>query len=267
MTVTKPKKKLREKRRALELTTAIKPDPEKLISPDGKMTLKDPSVADGGLRDPFSEKADLLKTEWAFYGGELEPENWLETVKGYSKFQSKRIVEFEGYSAWKDKRLQFQNQALSNFAQRSVDTLVEFQDYVTKGAKLNLVRAMEMLQTPVKKIDPSTGKWMPGLTSMDLKNCGNVINEAQTTVMRAMGIHPKEEIGVKIIYEQLKTIQVNQMKDGTAGGAKTFDESGTEVETPTDDPRMTTMTNEEVWAMIEILREQRKAELGSNNDD
>ena len=245
-------------KRALKLTEALTPDPSKLISPDGKIVLSDPSTPDGGLRDPFSEKADLLKTEWAFYGGELEPEVWLEAVKGYSTAQAKRIIEFEGYSGWKEKRLQFKNQALENFTARSVDTLVEFQDYIRKGAKLNLVRAMEMLSTPVKRIDPTTGKWLPGLTSMDLKNCMNTINEAHGTVLRAMGIHPKEEIGIKVIFDQLKTIQVNQLKEGTAGGAKTFDETGTEVVTPTDDPRMQTMTNEEMWAMIEVLRNQRK---------
>jgi hypothetical protein len=251
--------------RAEMLATKLSPDPAKLLSPDGEIVLSDPTC-DESLRDPFAEKADLLKTEWAFYGGELEPEIWLETVKGYDRRQSKKIMEFEGYSAWKDKRLKFQNQALENFAMRSVDTLVEFQDYIGKGAKLTLVRAMEMLQTPVKKIDPSTGKWTAGLTSMDIKNIGETLDKAQTTMMRALGIHPKEEIGVKIVYEQLKTIQLNQMKDATAG-SKTYDEEGKEIasSSPTDDPRLSTLTNEEMWAMIEILREQKKKESVNEN--
>lgn len=261
------KEKLREisveerhkKLEALKLSRKLSPHPEKLLSPDGEMVLSD---VDESLRDPFSEKADLLKTEWAFYGGEIMPEIWLESVKGYNIHQAKKILDFEGSESWAKKRLQFQNQALENFTMRTVDTLVEFQDYISKGAKLTLMRAMEMLQSPVKKIDPTTGKWSPGLSSMDIRNCGETLDKAHQTMMRALGIHPKEEIGVKIVYEQLKTIQINQMKESTAGGT-TFTEDGAEViSTPTDDPRLQTLSNEEMWAMIEILREQRKLESG-----
>lgn len=247
---------------ALELSRKLTPKPEEMLSPDGKMVLSeiDIDAKDESLRDPFAEKCDLLKTEWGFYGGELEPEVWLEGIKGYSKIQSKKIVSFEGYDAWVSKRIYFQNQALEKFTQRSVDIFAEFQDFCAKGAKLSLVRAMESLQNPVKKIDSTTGKWTPGLSTMDIKNCADAINQTQTVMMRAMGIHPKEEVGVKIIYEQLKTIQVSQMRDSTAGATSTtFDEDGKEVMVSTsDDPRLMTMTNEEMWAMIEILREQQR---------
>jgi hypothetical protein len=250
----------RERVKAETLAKELTPDPSKLISPDGEIVLTDPK--DASLRDVYAEKCDLLKTEWAFYGGELEPEMWLEMSKGYDRRMAKKIVSFEGYEAWREKRLSFQNMALERFTMRSVDTLVEFQDYVSKGAKLTLVRAMEMLQTPVRKIDPTTKKWMTGLTSMDLKNCAETIDKSQTIIMRALGVHPKEEIGIKVIYEQLKTIQVNQAKDGKAGS--TIDEeTGELIPSPTEDPRMETMTHEDVWAMVEALRELRKKE-GSN---
>lgn len=247
----------KERVKAEILSKELTPDPSKLLSPDGEIVLSDPY--EDSLRDPYSEKCDLLKTEWAFYGGELEPEMWLEMTKGYNRKMAKKIVAFEGYDAWREKRLSFQNMALERFTMRSVDTLVEFQDYVSKGAKLTLVRAMEMLQTPVRKIDPTTKKWMNGLNSHDLKNCAETIDKSQTIIMRALGVHPKEEIGIKVIYEQLKTIQVNQMKDGTAGSV-IDEETGEKISTPVDDPRMATLTHEEMWAMIEMLREQQKKE-------
>lgn len=213
------------------------------------------------LKDKLAHESDVLKSEWALFGGELGPQVWLETVKGYTEKQARRFIDFEGESAWLDKRQSVQNAILEKMAKRNIDQIVENNEYFTKGAQLGLAKVMDSLaKNPIKKINPTTGKWESGLSMKDMAEAASALDKFHAVYLKAMGIHPKENVGISQVINQIKMIQVSSgghTTTATASMTETTAADGTKVITEgvAPDPRLERLSYDEMFMVIEKIRE------------
>jgi hypothetical protein len=224
-----------------------------------EVEIKDPFTEAGfsaggpaALKDKLSHDASILKSEWSLFGGELAPETWLEQNKGYTQRQSKMLIDFEGLGSWLEERTKVQNAILEKMAKRNIDQIVESNEYFVKGAKLGLVKTMDSLaKNPIRTINALTGRWESGLSMKDLSDGANALEKYHAVYLKAMGVHPKENVGITQIVNQLKV--VHHHATGPSTGT-TVEATSTTVE-GVPDPRLESLTYDEMFQVIEKIRE------------
>lgn len=164
--------------------------------------------------------ANILRLEWAIKFPLLTPQEFLLHEKDYSVTQAHKIFEVSGgESEWRDERDKLLNGVTETMIKRNVDKLVEMNETHIKLSQLGMAKIAEMLtkmQTePVLDgdgklmIDPKTKRPVyRGFRSIDLVNCMNALEKAQTISRRAHGL--SNEVGLQQISEAIKSSTAQQ---------------------------------------------------------
>lgn len=168
---------------------------------------------DMGGADKLKHDGHILMMEWAIKYSDMIPRKFLMERRGYSHAQADVILAVTGStSEWANARERVLDSMSESVIKRHIDKLVEVNDQHIAASKLTMAKAIEMLtKLPVDvELDPKTGKSKKRtMRSIDLVNCANAIEKAQSIYRKAMGL-PNEESGLAQILEKVAQLNVQQ---------------------------------------------------------
>jgi hypothetical protein len=208
---------------------------------------------DMGGNDKLKHDGHILMMEWAIKYADMLPRNFLRERRGYSENQAEAIIAHTGgTSEWANARDRVLDSMSESVIRRHIDKLVEVNDQHVAASKLTMAKAIEMLtklQVEVE-LDPKTGKPKKrGMRSIDLVNCANAIEKAQTIYRRAMGL-PNEESGLAQILEKVAQINVQNNVQ--------INQTVVQPEKSEHQKKVEALSYDDILEFIEFRREQRR---------
>lgn len=211
---------------------------------------------DMGGADKLKHDGHILMMEWAIKYSDMIPRRFLTDRRGYSERQADQILAITGStSEWANARERVLDSMSESVIKRHIDKLVEINDQHVSASKLTMAKAIEMLtKLPVDvEVDPKTGKAKKRtMRSIDLVNCANAIEKAQTIYRRAMGL-PNEESGLAQILEKVASLNVQQ---------NNVQINNTVVQQPPEkseqQKKIEALSYDDIMEFVEFRREQKR---------
>jgi hypothetical protein len=208
---------------------------------------------DIGGSDKLKHDGHILMMEWAIKYADMLPRHFLMERRGYSESQAETIIAVTGStSEWANARDRILDSMSESVIKRHIDKIVEVNDQHISASKLTMAKAIEMLtKLPVdNELDPKTGKPKKRtMRSIDLVNCANAIEKAQTIYRRAMGL-PNEESGIAQILEKVANMNVQNNVQ--------INNTVIQPEKSEHQKRIEALSYEDIMEFVEYRREQKK---------
>lgn len=203
--------------------------------------------------------------EWAVCYPDLEPREFLATIKRYDPEMIKTIIRICPVTSWLEKREQVLNLTTSSMVKRHIDYIAEMNDVHMKAGKLIIAKAVEMMSRlkVEEHVDAEGRRSFRGFRPSDLNRLSQAIAVAQSIQRKALGL-PNDE-GSVTVWNQVTTSVASQTGDATSGGDTT---EKTVMETVTLEQQVQSLSSrfsyDDVRGLIAAMKERKALQEPKN---